>query len=287
MFEMDGAIDMHVHAGPDLLGRVGDDIDIATGCRDAGMAGMAVKAHLESTASRAHHTNKAVPGFQYVGGICLNYPVGGINPAAVDVCLRLGGRVVWMPSGHARFHAELTGELGNWGYSDMRIYNPAGAKGITVLDDRGDLTPEAEEVLRLVREHNAVVATSHLSPAEIVTLVRSANAVGAKAVMTHIMWTPAYDLDLGRAVVELGGTVEIACSTVGGYTNRLPIADAAAMIKTLGPENVILASDAGGVRHPRPHEALRVLANNLLEYDVNAAELRQMLCINPQRLIAN
>lgn len=287
VFELDGAIDMHVHAGPDLLGRVGDDVEIATGCRDAGMAGMAVKAHLESTASRAYHTNKAVPGFRYVGGICLNYPVGGINPAAVDVCLRLGGRVVWMPSGHARFHAELTGELGNWGYSDMRIYNPPDAKGISVLDETGNLTREAEEVIRLVRDHDAVLATSHLSPTEIISLVRSAAAVGAKAVMTHIRWTPAYDLDLGRAVVELGGTVEIACSTVGGYTNRLPIAEAVAMIRTLGTQNVILASDAGGVRHPRPHEALRVLANNLVEYDVSANELRQMLCTNPQRLIAS
>jgi hypothetical protein len=242
---------------------------------------------LESTASRAYHTNKAVAGFRYVGGICLNYPVGGINPAAVDVCLRLGGRVVWMPSGHSRFHAELTGQLGNWGYSDMQIYNPAGAKGISVLDDKGDLTPETDEVVGLVRDHNAVLATSHLSPEEIVAVVRRAHEAGVKAVMTHIKWTPAYDLHLGKAVVELGGLVEIACSTVGGYTNRLPIADAVVMIRTLGPENVILASDAGGVRHPRPHEALRVLANNLVEYDVKPSELRQMLCTNPERLIAS
>ena len=287
MFELDGAIDLHVHAGPDLLGRVGDDIEIATGCRDAGMAGMAVKAHLESTASRAYHTNKAVPGFRYVGGVCLNYPVGGINPAAVDVCLRLGGRVVWMPSGHSRFHAELTGELGNWGHADMQIYNPAGAKGISVLDEKGGLTRETQEVVGLVRDHDAVLATSHLSPVEIVALARYARDTGVKLVMTHIRWTPAYDLDLGKAVVELGGTVEIACSTVGGYTNRLPIAEAVAMIRTLGLPNVILASDAGGVRHPRPDEALRVLANNLIEYDLAPSELRQMVCTNPERLIAS
>ena len=286
MFKLDGAIDMHVHAGPDLLGRIGDDVEIATACRDAGMAGMVVKAHLESTASRAYHTNKTVPGFRYYGGICLNYPVGGINPAAVDACLRLGGRVVWMPSGHARYHAQLTGQLGNWGYSDMRIYAPTGATGISVLDDDGGLTPETREVVALVREHNAVLATSHLSPAEIVALTGFARREGVKVVMTHIMWTPEYDLDLGRALVDLGAVIEIACSTVGGYTNRLPLRDAVAMIGTLGPANVVLASDAGGVRHPRPDEALRVLANNLAEQGVKPADLVQMLCRNPADLLA-
>lgn len=287
MFQLDGAIDMHVHAGPDLLGRVGDDIDIALGCRDAGMAGIVVKAHLESTASRAYHTNKAVPGFRYIGGVCLNYPVGGINPAAVDACLRLGGRVVWMPSGHSRYHAELTGQLGNWGYSDMNIYSPRAAAGICVLDADGELTPETKEVIDLVREHNAVLATSHLSPKEIVALAQAAKVAGVKLVMTHVRWTPAYDLDLARAVVEHAGIVEIACSTVGGYTNRLPLGEAVAMIKTLGPEHLIIASDAGGVRHPRPHEALRVLANNLVEHEITAAQLRQMLCVNPEQLLAN
>jgi len=177
VFTLDGVIDLHVHAGPDVLGRVGDDIDIATGCRDAGMAGMAVKAHLESTSSRAYHTNKAVPGFRYIGGVCLNYPVGGINPAAVDACLRLGGRVVWMPSGHSRFHAEVTGALGNWGYSDMDIYNPADAAGISVLDTDGQLTAATREVVALVHEYDALLATSHLSPQEIQRLLPIATVV--------------------------------------------------------------------------------------------------------------
>lgn len=286
MFQIHGAIDMHVHAAPELLGRVGDDVEIAVGCREAGMAGMVVKGHLESTSSRAYHTNRTVPGFRYIGGVCLNYPVGGINPAAVDACLRMGGRVVWMPSGHSRYHAQLNGELGNWGYADMRIYSPPGASGVTVLDDEGALTADTHEVVALIRDHNAVLATSHLSPREILVLSRHARSVGVKVVLTHVLWTPECDFELARAVVDLGGIVEIASSTVGGYTNRLPLHDAARMITELGPGNVILASDAGGVRHPRPHEALRVLANNLIECDVSSAALTQMLCSNPEQLLA-
>jgi hypothetical protein len=286
MFEIDGAIDMHVHSGPDLIGRIGDDFEIATAARDAGMAGMAVKAHLESTSSRAYLTNKVVPGFQYYGGVCLNFPVGGINPAAVDACLNLGGRVVWMPSSHSKYHAKLTGKLGNWGYSDMNIYSPADSSGISIVTEDGDLTAAAKEVVSIVREHDAVVATSHLSPEEIIALSLFTKEQGVKLVFTHIMWTPEYDLELGRRVVENGGTIEIACSVVGGYSQRMSLSEAADMITTLGPENIILASDAGGVRHPHPHEALRVLANNLIEKDITPDVLRTMLCENPARLLA-
>lgn len=287
MFAMDGVIDLHVHAGPDVLGRVGDDVEIAFDCRAAGMAGIAVKAHLESTASRAYHTNRVVSGFRYIGGICLNYPVGGINPAAVDACLRLGGRVVWMPSGHARFHAQVTGSLGNWGYSDMSIYNPADGQGITVLDEQGALTPHTREVIALVREHDAVIATSHLSPQEIIAVAEAGRDKAVKVVVTHIRWTLAYDLELAKRAIDLGAVVEIAGSTVGGYTNRFPIGEVVSAVNEFGAQNLIIASDAGGIRHPRPHEALRVLATNLAELGVRERDLDLMLKENPARLVGD
>lgn len=287
MFELDGCFDTHVHAGPDVIGRAADDVEIATKCAQAGMAGMAVKAHLESTASRAYHTNKQVPGFRYVGGICLNYSVGGINPAAVDTCLRLGGRIVWMPSAHSKHHAEATGILGGWKYADMRLYNPPGASGISAIDDEGHLTADVREVVALVKEHRATIATSHISPAEILALASHCGREGVKVVVTHIRWFRDYDEALARRATEFGAYIEIASSTVGGYTNRFPIEEASKMIHDLSPERIVLASDAGGVRHPSPHEALRVLANNLLLYDVSENELHVMMRRNPLELVGS
>jgi len=34
---MSDAIDLHVHTGPDLFPRLGDDLDIARGCASVGM----------------------------------------------------------------------------------------------------------------------------------------------------------------------------------------------------------------------------------------------------------
>ena len=285
MFELDGAIDLHVHSGPDVIERIGDDFEIARACVAAGMVGMAVKSHVESTASRAYLTNRIVDDFHYVGGICLNYPVGGINPAAVDTCLTMGGRLVWMPSGHSRYHAQLNGELGNWGYKGQRIYTPAGATGIAIIDDDGELLPETKDVVAVVRQHGGIIGTSHLSPEEVVALSRYTGAQKVKLLLTHIVWTPAVDRELGRLVIENGGMVEISSSVVGGYSQRMSLDDAAQMIADYGAENIVLASDAGGVRHPHPHEALRVLANNLIEKDVSPDALRSMLCTNPARLL--
>jgi hypothetical protein len=291
VFQLDGAYDLHVHAGPDLFERVADDVETASRYAAAGMAGMAVKAHLESTASRAYHVNsllhdRGVDSFRYIGGICLNYPVGGINPAAVDACLRSGGRIVWMPSGHSRFHGEIKGTLGNWGYGDMKLYTPPDARGISVFDDAGELTPETRDVVAMVRDHHAVLATSHLSPPEILALSAFAQPLGAKIVVTHLRWTPEYDLALGEAAVANGATIEIAASTVGGYENRCSLAEAVQITRTLGPRHVVISSDAGSPRYPVPAELLRAFGENLSQAGVAASDLRQMMVDNPAALIA-
>ncbi len=43
------------------------------------------------------------------GGIVLNLNVGGINPAAVDVALKMGAVEVWMPPIHSLAHYQATG----------------------------------------------------------------------------------------------------------------------------------------------------------------------------------
>lgn len=285
MFDLTGVIDLHVHSGPDVTERAADDLEIARLCAGAGMAGMAVKGHVESTASRAYLTNLQVPGFRYIGGVCLNYPVGGVNPAAVEACLRLGGRIVWMPSGHSRFHGELMGRLGYWGSSGMVLPTPRGARGLSILD-HGELTGETREVVDLVRQYGGCVATSHLSPAESLALARYCRGEGVKVLVTHIRWTPAYDADFAVAAAESGAYIEFTASSISGYQIRFPIAEAIDLMKRLTPARVVVASDTGGVLSPLPHEALRVFASNLIRNGVDPVDLRTMMCTNPGDLVA-
>lgn len=284
VFDLEGVIDLHVHAGPDVTTRAGDDIEIARLCASAGMAGMAVKAHVEGTASRAYHTNLQVPSFRYIGGVCLNLPVGGINPAAVEASFLLGGRIVWMPSGHSRFHAELMGELGHWHSSGMTLPTPPGAEGISILRD-GVLTPETKQVVALVKEHRGLIGTSHLAPHESLELVRYCAGEGVKTLVTHIGWTPAYDADFAVAAAGLGASIEFTSSSIAGHRIRFPIDEAIALMKRLTPMRVVIASDTGGTLSPLPHEALRVFAANLLRSGVSEEDLRTAMCANPLELV--
>src|SRR5215218_2225197 len=91
LISLDEAIDLHCHPYPDLFPRLADDIDIALAARDAGMRALVLKCHHESTVSRAYLVQRVVPGIRVFGGVVLNSYVGGINPAAVEAALRLGG----------------------------------------------------------------------------------------------------------------------------------------------------------------------------------------------------
>ena len=285
MFTLEGAFDLHVHAAPDLVMRSGDDMQFALLGRDAGMAGIAVKAMLESTVSRAYYVNKAVSGFHMVGGVCLNYSVGGINPAAVDTTLRSGGRVVWMPTGHSKFHAIIKGELGNWGKADHRLYTPPRATGLSIFDDQGRLTCEIKDVVSLVKQHNALIGTSHLSPEEILELCKYCQKEKVKLVVNHLGWTPTYDLALGKAALEYGAYVELTAVTFGGYAHKMEIEDAAFWIREMGVNHLVLATDAGARRFASPPEMLRIFGENLILQGIPETDVRQMMGLNPLSLV--
>src|SRR5262245_65565479 len=69
-----------------------------------GFAGLVMKNHFEGTASRARLAAQVAGGLKVYGGLVLNRYVGGVNPHAVDAALRLGARVIWMPTLDAACH---------------------------------------------------------------------------------------------------------------------------------------------------------------------------------------
>ena len=93
-----GVYDMHIHSFPDVAPRKDDDIGIAKAASAAGMGGIMLKAHQGSTVERAHLVQQVVDQIHVFGGVVLNYPMGGLNPNAVDVYVRLGAKEIWMPT---------------------------------------------------------------------------------------------------------------------------------------------------------------------------------------------
>ncbi len=284
MISLEGVFDLHLHALPDLTVRNGDELTFARQCKEVGMVGFAVKNVLESTVNRARYVNMMVPGFNYVGGICLNYTVGGVNPTAAEACLQQGGRIVWMPSGHAKFHKDHFG-FAKYGLK-RPIYLPPDAQGITVLDENGELTEETKAVVEVAKYYNALVATSHLAPEESLKLGKFCSQQKVKHIYTHLMWAPEYSLEVGKQFIEDGGMVELTAVTFGGFVHKRKLAECVEAINTLGAKNLVLSSDTGAVRSMIPSEIFRMFSVNLSNAGVSDDDLNTMMKKNPLAMIA-
>ncbi len=287
-FDMTGAVDLHVHSAPCLFPRLGDDLDMASKARDAGMRAIALKSHHENTVSRAYHAQMAVPGIQVIGGVTLNQCVGGVNPAAVEAALMLGGKVVWGPTGHACYHGVITGEFGKWGVAGMVLPGNEGG-GVTVLDEKGKLTPEILDILDLIKKYDALFCTSHLSPDEITKIVIRCAEIGARVMVNHIYYFPRVDIAYAEEITRRGAYVELCSALVIPSRHRKDLRYdyelLAETVQRVGAQRCVMSTDGGGmISGLFPHEQFRMFGQRMLGYDVALKDIRTMMCDNPADL---
>jgi Family of unknown function (DUF6282) len=284
LVDVAGAIDLHCHPFPDLFPRLADDFDIVRAARDAGMKAILLKCHHESTVSRAYLVQRVIPGIRVFGGIVLNYYVGGINAAAVEAALRLGGKEVWMPTVDAGYHAEVHGGTGGY---DSQQGGRSQAEGIWVTDKEGRLKPEVKEVLELVAQHGAILGTCHISPREIIALVREARSVGVeKIVITHPYFrVPNIDLDTLEEAARMGAMPEFGYCTVSPAWQYAAPEKIAESVARIGASRCLLVSDTGQRHNPLPSEALRIFAQTVFEKGVPMDQVMKMITHNPMQLL--
>jgi len=283
-----GAIDLHLHAGPSVFPRLMDAVETAVAARASGMRGFVIKHHHLPTVDRAYFVHKAVPEVEVYGGVTLNYAAGGLNPFAVDSALRLGGKIVWMPSVDALNHKTHFGELGKYGsrldYDKPSIYRDA--EGIMILDREGELKPEVGQILDIVADHNAAIATSHLGREESRALVREARRRNIKTVVTHACFvTTSLSADDQQWMAKQGAYLELCYSSLSPAWRSVSIDEVAETMRKVGPEHYVLASDLGQVHNPAPPEGLRIYITLLLERGFNAEDIRIMVKDNPEKIL--
>ena len=284
LIDVGGTVDLHCHPYPDLFPRLTDDAGVVQAAVDRGMAAVMIKCHHESSVSRAYHMQKLFPDVHVFGGIVLNHAVGGINPAAVDAALRLGGKEVWMPTVDAAHHAEVNGGTGAY---DAQASGLSARAGIAILGEDGQLRAEVLDVLTLVAEHNAILGTCHLAPREIVMLVEEARSRGVqKILVTHPFFkVPNLDLDTLRHLTGLGAIAEFGYCTISpmwAYASPKRVAEA---VQALGAQHCVLVSDTGQRHNPMPAEALRIFAQSLFESGLDEEAVYTMIQKNPTQLL--
>jgi hypothetical protein len=156
-----------------------------------------------------------------------------------------------------------------------------------VADKDGKLRPEVKEVLELVAEYSAILATSHLAPREIVALVREARSVGVeKIVITHPYFrVPNLDLDTLEEVARMGAMPEFGYCTVSPAWQYAAPEKIVQSVERIGASRCLLVSDTGQRHNPLPSEALRIFAQTIFEKGISADKVTAMITDNPIQLL--
>jgi hypothetical protein len=271
-FNLAGLIDLHIHSAPDVQPRYADDIEIARQARQAGMRAILIKSHVTLTADRAAIAEKVVEGVRVFGGLVLNAPVGGLNPAAVEAALSLGAREIWMPTRSAAHARQQEGQPG----------------GITLLDENGELPPEVYEIIDLVKQGDAILGSGHISPRETSLLARLARRRGLRRfLITH----PE------AAFIRMPLEMQVALAGEGAFFERcyvdttpllhstVSVEEIYHRIREVGVSSTVLSTDFGQAGNPPPVQGLRLYLAQLQALGFTLQELRQMAGDQPAYLL--
>src|SRR5690606_7464104 len=106
------------------------------------------------------------------GGVALNSEVGGVNPSAVALAIKMGGRAVWGPTVSAQQH--ITAHSHDDGFPTAGSNLEEQAEGI--WDESGDVSREANRVTELVAEADIMLTSGHLDADSIKAFFRTAQA---------------------------------------------------------------------------------------------------------------
>jgi hypothetical protein len=276
VIEIDGAYDLHVHSSPDLFPRIADDARMVADAASKGFAGVVMKNHFEGTSSRAQLAGQTVTGIKVYGGLVLNRYVGGINPHAVEVALKMGARIIWMPTLDSECHREAFGFGG--GFLAQSSGLETGTEGISILRD-GKLMNEVRDIMALVKERGVALATGHVSFDEIRALVDEATAQGfRKLILTHPYdKAPGLTLEQVRALGLPHVRIEFVYCSITPNWRFTDAATIAHCMKTLGPDRFVISSDGGQAHNPMPAEGYRRFVD-LLHAEGIAAEDFRVMC---------
>jgi hypothetical protein len=274
-----GVIDMHVHSAPDIRERAYTDFELMEAAIRVGARAIVIKSHHGTTMNRAflvNEHNKVVHqgdnNFTMFGSITLNNAIGGLNPSAVETGLKMGAKVVWLPTTHAANQLCKNGKTG----------------GIECLEN-GRVIQPLKEIFKMIKDYNAVLGTGHLSPREIFPVVDQARSMGLdKIVITHPeFWVVGMSPeDQVRIVKDYAVYLERCyAQPMGSGVYKSNLEDNLLIIKEVGHQNVIIDTDGGQVENPHWELALEEYIQYLADRGITADQLDVMTRKLPAMLL--
>jgi uncharacterized protein DUF6282 len=284
-----GAVDLHVHPYPSPFPRRIDILGAARHAAESGFRAIVVKSHHHSTAmdvAALGPNGLDATGVQTFGAVALNTHVGGLNPWAANLTLALGGRVVWFPTISAPNHIEHAKHTG-LKFPTLAIPLIEDAP-VDIFGEDGDLRPEVHQILRMVAEADAVVASGHMPPEWILAMFEAAKEAGVRRMIVN---HPNFVIEASKEQVEkmsdLGALVEHSLCMYDEDSTfyQWEIEVLVDWIRTIGADRTTLGSDLGQENNPLPTESYRKICSRLLDAGLTEGDVRKLVADNPARLL--
>lgn len=280
---LEGSIDLHIHSAPDVYCRILNDVELAQMAKEIGMRAILVKNHFVETAARAQVAS-SVADFPVFGGMALNYTMGGLNHHAVEFCLNLGGKIVWMPTIHAKEFVSNKSHVAN-----LATAISDSVEGIYLLNPDGSLKEELYPIIDMVAKADVMLATGHVSKEEARAVVREAARRGAKKiVITHPLASfLGYSIGEMKEMLDLGATYleHVYNDTTRQVGHPIKVKELYEGIAAIGAEHCLLSTDSGQWLNPVPVQQMGIAITDMLNLGMNERDVRTMVADNPAKAL--
>lgn len=314
---LEGAIDIHVHAGPHLTSspRRADPFQAAQEARDAGMRAIVYMDVFKESAGTAWLVQRHVEGIDVFGGLILCSNYDGLNPRAVKTALNYGKGAKFVSFGaHSTYY--LTSREGKRvdgqaiAYKDLYPEFAEEELSRAIRIPLEDPLPSAfEEIMGLIAEHPDVyLNTGHVSAEEALRVVELAQRFGIKRVLVAHFSRKRMTVEQQKQAVAGGALLESAFAdhvyptgiarthyyaeqkylsgvVANDETKPSSLGLLAEEIREIGTKHFVLCSDYGIRGTATPVEGMRQFATALLDLDFSNEDIQQMICHNPAQLL--
>ena len=281
---MRGAVDLHCHSGPSVMARLVDHIDAVEEAAAAGMRAVLFKDHYYPTAPIVELIREryAHLGVEPLGAIVLNNALGGFNAYAVEHALKMGSKVVWMPTVSAANHIR-EGHNKKLLVAKSEMRRPT---ALSVVDEHGDLRDEVKPILDLVAEYDAVLSCGHLHISEVWPLFEEARRRGCnRLLVNHPTYTVGATVKDFPRLVELGVYIEHSiCMFIDSRFKSFTPEQLKSYIDAAGVDRTFFGSDLGQTNNPSPVEGFRQIIGLLQQLGYGEEDIRKMVSLNAMRL---
>ncbi|WP_127754274.1 DUF6282 family protein [Devosia sp. 1566] len=280
-----GALDLHVHSGPSTMPRQLDHMQAAEEAIAAGMRAVLFKDHHYSSAPFIPLMERLIDNdeFSMFSGLVLNNSTGGLNPYVVDAQLKMGAKLIWMPTAQSANHIRSSHRKSRL-VSNVQLMN---SPALTVVDELGNVLDVVKQILDQIAEFDVILSSGHLHVWEIWKLFDEARSRGVKRLLiNHPMYGLHFTPEDVRDFANLGVIVEqSAAMYVDSRFNVYSPQELKDHIDAAGVANSSIGSDLGQVDNPTPVEGMRQAIKLCLALGYSEADVRTMVTHNPARLV--